>query len=348
MDDSGSWPRSSSVETHRSSSSSIPLFRNGEGKQAGKKNGEKILGMLYERGELVKIASIADLDGLHVQPENEKCRFWIPRCADDHKSQPLDESMGLGEPFHTPEISPRSDPMALSRSGMHSHLLDALGLLLQAYDYAVDVGQEPWDLAVELYVLRAAHVTNSDLRWLAAKGYIEHAIETTVPDDVNRHFRRVPQLTFSDVTCVVLTRTGAAVAREARSGDSVIALPKTLVSICDTSKSDDLPRRPKWDHQRRQLRVGTSIVKEFKLPSPNQETILTAFEEECWPPQIDDPLSPAPPLDPRRRLHDTIKALNRNQKHGLIRFRGDGSGEGIRWEFTIHDGGARPSSMGAE
>ena len=94
--------------------------------------------------------------------------------------------------------------------------------------------------------------------------------------------------------------------------------------------------------------MGTNVVKEFKLPSPNQETLLTAFEEEGWPPHIDDPLSPTPPLDPRRRLHDTIKALNRKQKHGLIRFRGDGSGEGIRWEFTTQDGAARPSSMAAE
>ncbi len=98
---------------------------------------------------------------------------------------------------------------------------------------------------------------------------------------------------------------------------------------------DDLPRRPKWDQQRRQLRVGAQIVKEFKLPSPNQETVLTAFEEEAWPPRIDDPLPPLPNLDPRRRLHDTIKALNRKQKHDLVRFRGDGSGEGIRWEFIV-------------
>jgi hypothetical protein len=253
----------------------------------------------------------------------------------------------LGEPFDIPKISQRNDPMALGRSGMPCHLREALGLLLQAYDYAVDVGQEPWELAVELHALRASHVTNSDLRWLAAKGYIEHAIETTGPDDTNRHFRRVPQFAFLDLTYVVLTRSGAAVAREAIYGDSAVAQPNTLVSICDTLKSNDLPLGPKWDCQRRQLRVGTNIVKEFKIPSPNQETVLTAFEEECWPPQIDDPLSPVPPLDNRRRLHDTIKALNRNQKNGLIRFRGDGSGEGIRWEFTIHDGGHRPLSMGA-
>lgn len=58
-----------------------------------------------------------------------------------------------------------------------------------------------------------------------------------------------------------------------------------------------------------------------------------AFEEEGWPPRIDDPLPPLAQLDPRRRLHDTIKALNRKQKRALLRFMGDGSGEGIRWEF---------------
>jgi hypothetical protein len=36
------------------------------------------------------------------------------------------------------------------------------------------------------------------------------------------------------------------------------------------------------------------VVKEFKLPAPNQETILTAFQEEGWPPRIDDPLPPVP------------------------------------------------------
>ena len=105
--------------------------------------------------------------------------------------------------------------------------------------------------------------------------------------------------------------------------------------ILPTTVSDEMPGRPKWDNQRRQLRMGNEIVKEFKLPSPNQETVLMAFEEEGWPPRVDDPLPPLDQLDPRRRLHDTIKALNRKQKQDLIRFRGDGSGEGIRWEPTL-------------
>jgi len=41
---------------------------------------------------------------------------------------------------------------------------------------------------------------------------------------------------------------------------------------------------------------------------------------------------------PRRRLHDTIKSLNRNQTKDVLRFKGDGTGEGILWEFV--DGAA--------
>jgi hypothetical protein len=34
-------------------------------------------------------------------------------------------------------------------------------------------------------------------------------------------------------------------------------------------------------------------------------------------------------------LHDTITTLNRHQKHRLIRFLGDGSGQGVRWEMLL-------------
>ncbi len=89
---------------------------------------------------------------------------------------------------------------------------------------------------------------------------------------------------------------------------------------------------PTWDRDRQELKWGPSLVKQFKLPSINQQTILMAFEEEHWPPRIDDPLPPDDDMDPKRRLNDTIKSLNRNQKNRRIRFLGDGSGRGVRWE----------------
>ena len=82
------------------------------------------------------------------------------------------------------------------------------------------------------------------------------------------------------------------------------------------------------------LRLGQCVVKEYRVPSLNQEAILTAFEEEGWPHRIDDPLSPQADQDPKCRLHDTIKRLNGHHKDRLIRFRGDGTGEGVCWEYV--------------
>jgi hypothetical protein len=212
------------------------------------------------------------------------------------------------------------------------HLREALGLLLQAFEYAVELQQSPWDLAVELQALREARVTNSDLRWLSARGFIEHATETTGPNDRVRHFRRTALLSFTDATCIVLTASGVAMARRNSAVRVTVGTVRPTV-LTPQLPTEEAPSRPKFDCQRRQLRLGHEIVKEFKLPSPNQETVLMALEEEGWPPRIDDPLPPVPEIDSRRRLHDTIKALNRKQKQPLLRFMGDGSGEGIRWEL---------------
>ncbi len=99
------------------------------------------------------------------------------------------------------------------------------------------------------------------------------------------------------------------------------------------------PPLPHWDEQRRILRVGQHAVKHFRRPSPNQEAILAAFEEEGWPRRIDDPLPPHGEQPTKCRLHDTIKWLNRHHQPRLIRFFGDGTGEGVYWEFL------RPSDL---
>ena len=114
--------------------------------------------------------------------------------------------------------------------------------------------------------------------------------------------------------------------------------PAPVERLEDAPRSVNGDVRPKWDRDRRELRLGGQLVKVFKLPSPLQEAILMAFEEEHWPPKIDDPLPVHPDLSQSARFHDTIKSLNRNQKSCLIRFMGDGTGEGIRWEKLISAG----------
>ncbi len=239
--------------------------------------------------------------------------------------------MSTSESFDRSDPPACSTPTSVPRYDVRPHLREGLSLLLQAYEYALELEQDVWDLAVELNVLRTARLSNSDLRWLAGVGYVEHAVEITDSTDRTRQFRRTPLLNFDDSTCVVLTPSGVLAARGACALELPLATDKTAAN-CRIIVPDE--SRPKWDDQRRQLRVGADVVKEFKLPSPNQETVLMAFEEDGWPPRIDDPLPPLPQLDPRRRLHDTIKALNRKQKCSLLRFMGDGSGEGIRWEFV--------------
>jgi len=91
--------------------------------------------------------------------------------------------------------------------------------------------------------------------------------------------------------------------------------------------------KPVWDPASREFRVGNLLVKRFRVPAANQELVLTAFEEDGWPRWINDPLVPKHDVCPKRRVHDTINRLNRNQKVPLIRFVGNGSGTGFGWEF---------------
>lgn len=121
----------------------------------------------------------------------------------------------------------------------------------------------------------------------------------------------------------------------AAGGAGVVpAKPDGNVPSGPASPQGKLVIRPFWDMERRELKVGEWLVKCFRVPALNQTTILAAFEEDQWPPRIDDPIPPRYDQDPKRRLHDTINSLNRNQQHPMLRFLGDGSGHGVLWELV--------------
>ena len=209
----------------------------------------------------------------------------------------------------------------------------ALGLLLEAYHYALELDRNVWDFAVEVDDLRAAGLTSSDFRWLVCKGFVEHGREITQAGETVRGFQPSRGLTFGKKTCFVLTEFGAGFTRG--SAQQPLELDERIETI-EAEDGDLVPDSavPEWDRDRQELRVGALVVKQFKVPAANQERILAAFEEEGWPVRIDDPLPPNPEQDSRRRLHDTINSLNRNQKNSVIRFQGDGRGQGIRWELV--------------
>jgi hypothetical protein len=193
----------------------------------------------------------------------------------------------------------------------------ALGLLLQAHRYAEQVGCTAWDFAVEIHLLARAGSNHNDLRWLVCKNYLCHATEVTAPHSDRRCFRGDGPLRFGDATCFVLTEQGVAFAN----------------AVCGAAAAETAPARPvpRWDPDRQELSFDGALVKQFRSPAPNQFLVLTALQEEDWPPRIDDPLPPLPSVEPKRRLHDTIQALNRHQHAPRIQFMGDGRGVGVLW-----------------
>lgn len=223
------------------------------------------------------------------------------------------------------------------------HRRRGLAHLLEAFHYAGDLHRDVWDFAVELDSLEAAGVSRSGLRWMLCKGYVEHAREIAPLEDALRCFRRGPRLRFSPRSCFVLTPLGVEFVRSLLTGPKV----GSAASLCQCGENGrgclrQLSDTPRWDRDRQELRLGAVVVKQFKVPAVNQEKVLAAFEEEGWPVHVDDPLSPQADQDPKRRLHDTINSLNRSQKQPLIRFYGDGSGQGLCWERILPGEDGRP------
>src|SRR5205814_465539 len=142
--------------------------------------------------------------------------------------------------------------------------------------------------------------------------------ELTLAGDERRSFRPCRNFKLSKRTCLVLTEAGVVVANgqalgaaplmhrpggDAAAAGAALDARQHPVAFPEVIAASVGIARPIWDRDRQQLRLGKVIVKQFKVPAPNQEAVLAAFEEESWPPRIDDPLPPQPEQDPKRRLH---------------------------------------------
>lgn len=219
-----------------------------------------------------------------------------------------------------------------------SKLKPAIIVLMEATDYADDTASDRWMFAVSIRRFQELGLSETDLRWLVRKGYVEHAREITRLEDDGREFLPTGDLSFCERTCFVLTNTGVKYAKLVRDRNGAAATGPVLferqIASREEATAKVIHEIPVWDIERRELRVNGKVVKQFKWSAANQEAILAAFEEDQWPVRIDDPLPPHPEQDSKRRLSDTIKCLNRKQKHPLIHFRGDGTGEGVVWELV--------------
>jgi hypothetical protein len=266
---------------------------------------------------------------------------------------------------------PSSPGAAFSRTALidgMSHL--GLALLSRAFAYARDAGGDVWDFALEIDRLFEAGLTISDLRWLVAKGFVDHGQESSVYGSPHRSFRRGDGFSFDPTTCVVLTPRGSAFVAQCLNAPVVPPLsisPIETMSLAEgeTPALDDglpahsghmkiilVPSRPCWNSSRRELSLDGVVVKRYRVPAHNQELILSAFEEEGWPEHIDDPLPVSHEIDPHTRLHDAINRLNRCQTNRLLRFHGNGSGTGVFWDLRRTKAGgslsSKPRAMGGD
>ena len=246
----------------------------------------------------------------------------------------------------------------------------ALKRLKEAHDSASNFGRNSWEFAIELSQMGHAGVDNQILRMLVCRGWIVHRRELTSAAQGRRSFEDETELVFSDKSCFAITKDGYRVATRLEIQSKFVSLesknpnqnqssnsqtptelgadsptkhwsmhhrePSKMESSEKIQESVPENRRPIWDRQRRELRLGDIVVKRFKWPAENQERVLNAFEDAGWPDHIDDPLPVHPDICAKRRLHDTLKCLNRKQIRGMIKFRGDGTGRGVRLEIN-HD-----------
>lgn len=207
-----------------------------------------------------------------------------------------------------------------------------LAVLWRAYACAQDTGANVWDFALRTGSLYEAGMTSSDLRWLVAKGFAEHGQETSDYDDPHRSFRRSSGYFFNNHTCLILTPNGAALAENVFR-ETARARQAPLPALTAVAGEAVSALKPRWHATRRELSLAGLIVKRFRVPARNQETILNVFEEAGWAEHIHDPLPVDHDIDAPTRLHDAINRLNRCQINPLLRFHGDGKGTGVFWEI---------------
>ncbi|MFK7766069.1 MAG: hypothetical protein AB8B55_02420 [Mariniblastus sp.] len=247
---------------------------------------------------------------------------------------------------------------------LDSNAILALQRLKETHDTASNFGRNSWDFAVELSEMGKSGIDNHVLRMLVCKKWITHKREVTDVPQERRSFEEESELVFSARSCFIITKEGYRIATRlseqvnANSNPSGVktpcqseAPPSSLRSVPHFSVHHSEPantnqmekpnsnaesaNRPVWDRQRRELRLGDVVVKRFKWPAENQERVLNAFEDLGWPNHIEDPLVEHPTICAKRRLHDTLKCLNRKQIREMIKFRGDGTGRGVRLEINL-------------
>jgi hypothetical protein len=190
-----------------------------------------------------------------------------------------------------------------------------LALLLGHRTCAALRGRGPLEGAVGWPLLQEeAGVDAARLRSLLAAGLIQDANEAGTAQGPQAQSR------------FVLTAAGCQLAYR------VIAAPVGPRLAAQTCRRPPAPgEKPHWDRAGRALWFAGAVVLRFRRSAGNQERLLDAFEEQGWPPEIDDPLPRLRRVKPGERLRDTVKHLNAHLGGEPLHFRVDTEGRAVFW-----------------
>jgi hypothetical protein len=182
--------------------------------------------------------------------------------------------------------------------------------LWSRWKYSGSMRLDPWKYALPVEFLTSAGLTSGDIELLIAGELLR-----TRDAHPMRSGRRL---------------------RNGSPNEAVVILTDKGASALEQSCLNEI--RPHWDPERRVLSVDGDAIKVFRQPSENQESVLSAFQEDGWTDQIDDPLPRATGLGDRGakiRLRKTVEHLNRAQRLPSLLFCATGNGERISWSFRL-------------
>src|SRR2546421_181508 len=108
---------------------------------------------------------------------------------------------------------------------------EALVPLLESYYTARELNRTIWDLALELSSLHHLGVSDSQLRYVICRGFVEHRFETGLSDQAERTFSAPKCLRFNGNSCFVLTEAGRLAAKQASNQHTTTIIGKRTGNI---------------------------------------------------------------------------------------------------------------------
>jgi len=222
-------------------------------------------------------------------------------------------------------------PVSFPADQVHAGLAE----LLKARECSLDTKSDLWEFSISLQTLRGLGLSETYLRWLVRRGYIEHRFDLTAVDDEKPRFRSTSLVRFLQVSCFVMTSAGEDYARPICRTFGQLAHSNSPVHKAARFGIKDDSESPYWNANSRQLKFRGRIALQVHRPAPNLRAVLDALEAGNWAAVTHVTLPADGDSNSKSRLHNAINALNRLQRVPMIHFAGDGSGMGVEWHPVL-------------